>query len=769
MLSVDQWVAFMDKGRAGIGRAVLFIIFAFAMTSPMFGQDTPDATDSSLPPVEVTTESQSTPPKKPPVAKKASAPKKPSTTPVAAPQTSELPLSTEAADMEFLSPPAETTSYVLGTSKSELSADVAASPASVTSVKYSEETTRNITGYEDLLKPVAGVAANNFDQGPGVGFGLTLRGFTERSNGGNVALFVDGVPINQPSHQFTNGYGDLFPLIPELIDSFVLVRGPFDVRAGAHALAGSAYYTTADLPTSGATVSGGSYENARALGVYNFGTGAVRGYGSLVAETTNGYLDNSGWDQVNTFNKFNFAMPDGKGSVSFQVQETDYDSPGFINRNLIRNGTISERTARNPTDGGNTALQSLVFNYKQNSDQPFSANAYVIHTDNNRFASFQAMVTIPVPGDTAGVQTLQQDDRVTTGGAVEKYFRSDLPAGMGIDLLVGTGVKASFVEQDEFNTTAQQIVSRREDLDFSIINPFGYVQSNFKPFEWLKLTGGVRYDQLYYDIEGLANTNFNVDVSADVFVVQPKAGITVTPIRGLGLDFFANYGEGFRPPAANGTTELTSDPSVEEATIESKEIGVQFNSANGVWHFLASYYETEFTNELLGQGQGNPPIPLGASLRDGFDVEGRVRIYHSRRTTASIYASYSEQDGRLTETAPGASTVPEIADYLFKYGFDLTTPVGGEFSPHFLHLSAGQVWEGPKALNTTNTLTTETFSRIDAKISYTNEDWKGFSAFLGAVVYPDGRLDETAFVSGGQVGVAAKAPVTVIGGVFVPF
>ncbi len=50
------------------------------------------------------------------------------------------------------------------------------------------------------------------------------------------------------------------------------------------------------------------------------------------------------------------------------------------------------------------------------------------------------------------------------------------------------------------------------------------------------------------------------------------------------MDFFHNYGKGFRPPSA--ITELGLDPNLESAENETIEMGVQYNSADGVWHLL---------------------------------------------------------------------------------------------------------------------------------------------------------------------------------------
>ncbi|MEW5835632.1 MAG: TonB-dependent receptor plug domain-containing protein [Pseudomonadota bacterium] len=131
-----------------------------------------------------------------------------------------------------------TGSYDPPVTKSGLSNDPAAGPASVSVLGYSEEVKSSVRDYSDLLKPAMGVSSNNFGQG-GVGYGLTLRGFSSRASGSNTAISIDGVPINQPSNQLSNGYSYLQTLVPELADRFVLIRGPFDVRTGANQLAGS--------------------------------------------------------------------------------------------------------------------------------------------------------------------------------------------------------------------------------------------------------------------------------------------------------------------------------------------------------------------------------------------------------------------------------------------------------------------------------------------------------------------------------------------------
>ena len=148
----------------------------------------------------------------------------------------------------------------------------------------------------------------------------------------------------------------------------------------------------------------------------------------------------------------------------------------------------------------------------------------------------------------------------------------------------------------------------------------------------------------------------------------------------------------------------------------------------------------------------------------------RARVYRELGRSASLFINYSKVDGELVERATGTS-IPDVAEFFLKYGVDVAWPLGGTDAARVITFSASQVWEGPKPLNTTNTLQTRTFSRIDAKLSYSDARWKSFSAFLGVIAYPDRLLEETAFTFGTPitVGVSPKARVAAQAGVFIPF
>ncbi|MGI9088789.1 MAG: TonB-dependent receptor domain-containing protein [Chthoniobacterales bacterium] len=476
-----------------------------------------------------------------------------------------------------------------------------------------------------------------------------------------------------------------------------------------------------------------------------------------MASSLGGYRDNNEFRQFNTFDKILFPMLRGTGSFRLQVYNSDFGAPTYLNRALLQSGVLEPTDAVNPFDGGSTALQNFVFNYKEDNDQPLTATAYFVHENHKRWAT--RTFTVPIDPSRPG-QFLTADYRFVLGGSLEKYLKWELPHGMGAGLLLGGGVRYDTVDSEQFSSIRRNPVRPTADVNFNQANPFAYLQLDIKPAPWVKLTGGFRYDYFSYDIED----NFRrLAVSPTADFLSPRAGLSVTPFKGL--DFFGNYGKGFRPPSA--ITELGLDPNLEAAENETIEVGFQYNSPEGVFHFLADFYNTTFTNELQGRPAPLPPIALGPSERNGFDVEARLRLWHDGGRAFTVFGNFSGLEAELVNR-PGGTHIPDVADFFGTYGFDLVLPLPEKTSPHIITLSAAQRWEGPKPLNTTRSLSTRTYSRIDLRMAYTNTNWHGFSTFVNMIIYPDRRNEETAFTFGNDVGVSPKAPLTIQGGVFIP-
>src|SRR6202142_3201258 len=73
-----------------------------------------------------------------------------------------------------------------------------------------------------------------------------LRGFN-LDHGTDFAIFLDGMPLNLPSHAHGEGYSDLNTVIPEFVERLDAQKGPYYADVGDYGSAGNAhvvYYKT---------------------------------------------------------------------------------------------------------------------------------------------------------------------------------------------------------------------------------------------------------------------------------------------------------------------------------------------------------------------------------------------------------------------------------------------------------------------------------------------------------------------------------------------
>src|SRR4051794_4492147 len=91
----------------------------------------------------------------------------------------------------------------------------------------------------EVLEFVPGVIVTQHS-GDGKANQIFLRGFN-LDHGTDFATWVDGMPVNMPSHAHGQGYSDLNWLIPELVDRIAYRKGPYFADEGDFSSAGAAH------------------------------------------------------------------------------------------------------------------------------------------------------------------------------------------------------------------------------------------------------------------------------------------------------------------------------------------------------------------------------------------------------------------------------------------------------------------------------------------------------------------------------------------------
>jgi hypothetical protein len=95
-----------------------------------------------------------------------------------------------------------------GVGMSNLSTAAAALPAGTTTLDARAIAQTPIASYGDIFRSLPGFEVSNYGQGA-IGYGLSMRGYTNAEHGRDIAYYIDGVPVNDISSIHTPNYADL--------------------------------------------------------------------------------------------------------------------------------------------------------------------------------------------------------------------------------------------------------------------------------------------------------------------------------------------------------------------------------------------------------------------------------------------------------------------------------------------------------------------------------------------------------------------------------
>ncbi|MEO8875984.1 MAG: TonB family protein, partial [Polyangiaceae bacterium] len=249
------------------------------------------------------------------------------------------------------------------------------SAASSFSVQARDFELRPVGSVQDILRVVPGLVMVQHSGG-GKANQYFLRGF-DADHGTDIALSVDGIPINMVSHAHGQGFADTNFIIPETVERVEITKGPYFADQGDFDTAGSANLVTRE-----------NFEHS-SLG---FGVGGSPGYGGpayrglLIASPTfensmlgkvktmfaaevgrqDGPFENpEQWDKYKLFNKVTFQLtPTSTLTVGEGSYAANWYGSGQIPSRSVDGGLINRFGSIDPTEGGNTARHQLFVTYK---------------------------------------------------------------------------------------------------------------------------------------------------------------------------------------------------------------------------------------------------------------------------------------------------------------------------------------------------------------------------------------------------------------------
>ena len=504
----------------------------------------------------------------------------------------------------------------------ERSEPIAATSIDATTIRL----TPAATPYE-LLRQAAGLEVHQQGQGPGFGSDVSLRGFSS-DHATDVALWVDGVPINEPVNGHAEGYNDFSVLFPGGIRDIDVIHGPTSALFGNFALAGTVNVRTLDrMNGSELVASGGSFGRADVMGLTGFDHGA-RGGGVLGARYVqeNGFRPNSRYDIAQGHAR---VVHDLTSTVAIdagaELYGTNFNSPGFLGEDEFSRHEYD--IVSNPTDGG----------YKRRAQERVSlrvlgSNYLWRTTVYGTEGRWQLFLTIPPAGgkfEGSGSQTEEEDSRA--GAGATSAITWTLPHS---EITAGVETRWDRSHYENYFTTSRRRDSTAADVDGVQTSGAPFVQTSFELTDRLRADFGARYDVL----DTRSTPRDESELSATHGVFSPKLGLIGRVTSSMSA--YVNASRGFR-----STDGLIVDPTLAPITAWAYEGGVKLD--RGGASASAALFRMDVSNE-----QTFDPVRLtttngGESRRQGLELEWRVPFASQ---TMALSGNWTFNDARYRGT-----------------------------------------------------------------------------------------------------------------------
>src|SRR5712691_6135657 len=162
----------------------------------------------------------------------------------------------------------------------------------------------------DILRLIPGLIISQH-QGGGKAEQYLIRGF-DADHGTDLAIFVDGLPVNLRTHAHGQGYADLHWLIPETVKAVDVLKGPYFPEYGDFDTAAVVNFVTRDFVEENTLqVAGGSFNTQRYLGLLSPTRDALKTFIAIEGYRNDGPFEHpNGYLRMNVFAKASAMLDD---------------------------------------------------------------------------------------------------------------------------------------------------------------------------------------------------------------------------------------------------------------------------------------------------------------------------------------------------------------------------------------------------------------------------------------------------------------------------
>jgi hypothetical protein len=472
----------------------------------------------------------------------------------------------------------------------------------------------------DILRLVPGFVISQH-QGGGKAEQYFLRGF-DADHGTDVALYLDGLPVNLRSHAHGQGYADLHFLIPETVQRLDGFKGPYFVEFGDFATAGAFNFVMRDtVDENYAEAAGGSWGTQRYLTLISPTRDALKTLVALEYYRSDGPFEHpNGYERFNLFAKAKATLAEGMDlAVWASYYMADWHGSGEIPARAVRAGLISRFGSIDPNEGGSTQRANLNvdWRWKLDENQLVTLHTYGTYYELDLFNDFTFFLNDQQNGD-----EINQRDRRFMAGFDALYQYQTRPFGVSLTSSAGFQYRIDTPRVVLATSIQRHQLARTQDVSIVEQSYSPFVKFDVVPLPWLRLVTGARGDIFTYDVHSRVNTTGD-DLDGKVTKARPnvKANLALGPW--YQTEFFANFGTGYH---SNDARAVISDPNLTALpTAQGYEFGLR-SKAIPRTELSLTYWVIDLASELVFVGDDGTTEARGPSHREGIEFAMRVKI-----------------------------------------------------------------------------------------------------------------------------------------------
>lgn len=506
-----------------------------------------------------------------------------------------------------------------------IKSDRATSAATSSVLKEIDFQLRPVNSAQDMLRNVPGLFTAQH-AGGGKAEQIFIRGF-DCDHGTDFAGYLDGIPINMPSHGHGQGYLDMHFLIPETVKDIEVYKGPYFAELGDFATAGAVKFKTLDRLEKntvqfevGTAPTQRAFSHSRVMVNYQLpiNNDKISSYIAVEDIFAPSYFDASqNFKRFSIMSKTKLELTDNSSlSLLLTHFNSSWDASGQIPQRSIDDGTLERFGSIDNSEGGHTSRQnaSLTYNYFD-KNQSFKLQAYASKYDFSLYSDFTFFLNDPINGD----EINQQDHRYVSGVNSEYSINAG-----NSKFSIGGGYRYDDIHNQLDHVAKRQFLDEAGLGHVAESNTNIYVKEVYQLAPKFRAEVGLRFNYLNYDVQDLlpsdsmhqnySNTNYQ-------FQVAPKVNLTYSLNEKDRL--FLNFGRGFHSNDARAVVQDFGNHRLPD--LFGGEIGVLLHPFKNTI-ISAALWGMELENELVFNSDDATTVNNGSSRRLGIDVGVRSTL-----------------------------------------------------------------------------------------------------------------------------------------------